>query len=88
MAFELAFGHIPATPVVAPPPVEAEEVEAEQVIVPSRVVDTPAEEDVEFGVHLTAHDNNDDDIRMKMRFSTKRKEVLDLVPQIYMMYKN
>ena len=55
MVFELAFGHIPATPV------EAEQVEAEQVLVPSRV-DTPAEEDVDFGVHLTAHDDNNDNI--------------------------
>ena len=62
----MVFGHIPATPVVGPPQIEAE-VEAEQVLVPSRV-DTPAvaanidEEDLDFGVHLVAHDNDNDNI--------------------------
>jgi len=62
IAFESAFGHIPVTP--APPPRETEE-EAEKVLVPERVDATGVaansdEAELDFGVHLTAHDDEDD----------------------------
>ena len=76
LAFESAFGHIPATPVAEAPPREAE-------VVPAATVVVNRDEDDDFGVHWTAHDDDEDNENKEDIYNEEEGDVGFGSPDIY-----